>query len=118
MPLRLRSQSKYRNEPVHVDGYRFDSKAESHRWQELRLLEKAGEITDLRRQVPIDLTTVDQAGERQEIGHLVVDFRFVDVRSGRVRWQDTKGFLTPLAAYKLKHAKAEHGIDVELVKQR
>lgn len=42
--------SKYHNEPVTVDGYRFDSKAEAARYQELRLLEKAGYIANLRLQ--------------------------------------------------------------------
>lgn len=43
-------QSKYHNKKVIVDGIKFDSKAEATRWQELKLLEKAGEIENLRRQ--------------------------------------------------------------------
>lgn len=42
---------KYRNVPTVVDGMRFDSKAEARRWAELQLLQKAGEIHGLERQV-------------------------------------------------------------------
>ena len=37
------------------DGLEFDSKAEYHRWCELKLLERAGKITDLQRQVKYEL---------------------------------------------------------------
>jgi hypothetical protein len=40
--------SKYKNEKTEVDGVKFDSKAESARYTELRLLEQAGLISDLR----------------------------------------------------------------------
>ena len=35
--------TKYRNQPVTVDGYRFDSKAEARRWGELKLLAALGD---------------------------------------------------------------------------
>ena len=41
---------KYKNKKITVDGESFDSKREYRRWCELRLLERAGEITDLQRQ--------------------------------------------------------------------
>ena len=41
--------TKYGNTRVSVDGMPFDSKREAARWQELRLMERAGEISDLRR---------------------------------------------------------------------
>ena len=46
---------KYRNKKVEVDGILFDSKKEANRYMELKLLEKAGEITDLKRQVRYEL---------------------------------------------------------------
>ncbi len=39
--------TKYRAQPTIVDGIRFHSKGEARRYQELRLLERAGEITNL-----------------------------------------------------------------------
>ena len=46
---------KYGNQPVTVDGIRFDSIREATRWQELKLLLRAGKISDLKRQVPFEL---------------------------------------------------------------
>ncbi|PDT15972.1 hypothetical protein CO670_15415 [Rhizobium sp. J15] len=43
-------RSKFRNEPVVIDGIRFDSKKEGNRWLELKALERAGEISHLVRQ--------------------------------------------------------------------
>ena len=43
--------AKYRNEKVIYNGMKFDSKGELNRWCELVLLEKAGQINTLARQV-------------------------------------------------------------------
>ena len=43
--------NKYHAQKIEVDGEKFDSKAELRRWQELKLLEASGEITNLWRQV-------------------------------------------------------------------
>lgn len=39
--------SKYGARPVDYDGYHFDSQKECTRYQELKLMEMAGEITDI-----------------------------------------------------------------------
>lgn len=44
-------RNKYGNRKLNVGGMAFDSKHELHRWNELQMLEKAGAITDLKRQV-------------------------------------------------------------------
>ena len=46
---------KYRNEPVYVDGIRFDSKHEAAVYQDLQLRVKAGELKCVLRQVGFDL---------------------------------------------------------------
>jgi len=46
---------KYGNRRVTVDGITFDSQAEHRRWCELKLLERAGEIRTLRRQLNVPL---------------------------------------------------------------
>ena len=43
--------NKYRNKKIEVDGIVFDSKKEANRYRELKLLEDAGEIINLQRQV-------------------------------------------------------------------
>lgn len=45
------ARSKYGSRKVTVDGITFDSKKEAVRYQELKLLERAGEIGDLQLQV-------------------------------------------------------------------
>lgn len=44
-------RSKYGNRKTEIDGFVFDSKRETERYQQLKLLEAAGEIVDLRMQV-------------------------------------------------------------------
>lgn len=48
-------RSKYGNNKVEQDGIKFDSKKELKRYNELLLLQKAGEISDLQRQVKYEL---------------------------------------------------------------
>ena len=50
-----RNRNKLGNTTVTIDGITFDSKKEGQRYSELRLLERAGKISDLRLQVEYDL---------------------------------------------------------------
>jgi len=43
--------SKYGNKCTEVDGIQFDSKAEALRYQQLKLLERAGKVRDVQTQV-------------------------------------------------------------------
>ena len=47
--------SKYGAHKVQTEEGKFDSKHELKRWNELKLLERAGEISDLKRQVKYEL---------------------------------------------------------------
>lgn len=47
--------SKYNSRKVAVDGIAFDSVKEARRYKQLKLLQLAGEISDLRIQVPFEL---------------------------------------------------------------
>lgn len=72
-------KSKYHAKPVTVDGIRFDSKREAERWQQLLLLYRAGEISNLRRQVPYVLIPKSDYG--RDIVYRA-DFVYVD-KSGK-----------------------------------
>ena len=50
-----KTRNKYGAKKTQVGEVTFDSKKESQRYMELQLLERAGEISNLRRQVKIDL---------------------------------------------------------------
>jgi hypothetical protein len=46
---------KYNNRKVSVDNIQFDSVREANRYSELKLLQRAGQIRNLRLQVPFEL---------------------------------------------------------------
>lgn len=87
-----------------MDFDRFDSKTEAKRWATLRLLERAGEITDLQRQVRFPLLTIhDRTGKPVKIGEYVADFVHRDVKTGELVIEDSKGgAISPEAALKLR----------------
>ena len=90
--------NKYGNKKIRLpDGTVYDSKKEYKRHMELLLLQRAGEITDLKRQVKYELIP-KQEGERAV--YYVADFVYTDTRTGEEVVEDCKGFRTDV--YKLK----------------
>ena len=82
-------------------GEKFDSKAEHNRWCELRLLERAGKITKLRRQVKYVLIPAQYNGKykvESETSY-IADFVYKD-ESGTEVVEDVKGYKRG-AAYQL-----------------
>lgn len=53
-------RNKYKNKKITRDGETFDSIKEYQRWRELKLMERAGEITDLKRQVKFKLLPTER----------------------------------------------------------
>lgn len=84
-PVRLaeKKPSKYRAVPTFVNGIRFASKKEANRYSELKLLERAGEISNLRRQVRFALIV-----EGTFIASYVADFVYWE--KGYVIVEDVK----------------------------
>ena len=89
------SYSKYKAKPTEIDGIRFASKREAKRYQELKLLERAKEIQDLKLQVPYVL--IQKSAHGREIKY-VADFVYEE--NGQTIVEDSKGFRTDV--YKLK----------------
>ena len=56
-------RSKYGARKTVLNGIKFDSEKECRRWCELQMLEKAGEVTGLERQVPYELIPSQWEGE-------------------------------------------------------
>lgn len=111
---KLRGQRKYANEPTTLDGIRFDSKAEARRWGDLRLLERAGQVADVRRQVRYVLvpkTARPSGGFERETAY-IADFVYVDAKSGRTVIEDVKGAVTPEYRLKRKLMLWVHGLEV------
>lgn len=91
------------------DGQVFDSQKEYNRWCNLRLLERAGKISDLKRQVKYELIP-KQEGERACT--YVADFVYVDA-AGNPVVEDCKGFRTEGYKIKRKLMLWVHGIKVK-----
>jgi hypothetical protein len=108
---------KYKAVATEVDGIRFASKSEARRYQELRLLEKAGEIYALRLQPVFPLVAVaEQDGERKGVGQYRGDFCYCQKGSAALVVEDVKGFKTPLYRWKKKHVEAQYGIEIREVR--
>ncbi|PLS77240.1 MAG: hypothetical protein CYG59_24855 [Chloroflexi bacterium] len=95
-------QRKYNNQPVVVGGYRFDSKAEARRYEELCLLQQAGEIANIvvHPESELQRASRDSDGRRHSAIRYVADFSYQELPSGRVVVEDVKGHKTP--EFKLK----------------
>ena len=70
---------KYHNQPTMLDDILFDSKKEAMRYAELKMLEKAGAITDLKRQVPYELQPAFyHKGKRVQAIRYIADFVYTE----------------------------------------
>ena len=125
--------NKYGNRKVIVDGITFDSKREARRYQELKMLERCGAISNLQRQVTYELipvqreksTRVYTKGRKkgQPIEGKVIekavtyraDFTYIDASTGETVVEDSKGFRTKEFVIKRKLMLYIHGIKVREV---
>lgn len=107
---RFRVPTKYGNVKTTVDGEKFDSAAEARRYQVLKIMERAKEITDLKRQVRYPL--VAHAVEPVAVAFYVADFVYRRVSDGVEVVEDCKGFRTDMYKLKRKWMKACYGIDI------
>lgn len=118
--------AKYGNKKVEVNGIVFDSKKEARRYNELLLLEKAGVIQNLTRQVKFVLIPAqrepDTFGKRGGIKKgktiekecsYVADFYYKE--NGVPIVEDTKGFRTKDYIIKRKLMLHVHGIRIKEV---
>lgn len=121
-------KSKYHNETVEVDGIRYDSKHEALRHNFLKLMEQAGEISNLRYHVKytlfpkgtIDIRRLPDGREielkRYDREHWYeADFVYVN-KKGEEVVEDFKGYETPEFKEKRVMFKALYGKDIKIVK--
>lgn len=103
-------KTKYHNKKVKIGDMVFDSRKEARRYNELVLLQRAGEISDLKRQVEIELIPnqyiieerYSKSGKRLKDKMIllerkvcyVADFVYKD-KDGMEIVEDTKGIKTP-----------------------
>ena len=127
---------KYKNNPVELDGIKFDSKLEDKRYGELKLFERAGKITDLQRQVKFELIPAqyetverysDKTGKKLKDGKRLLEKEcsyiadFVYFIDGQLIVEDVKGYRDPQSAgyakfvIKRKLMLYLHGIKIQEV---
>jgi hypothetical protein len=107
---------KYRNIKTEVDGIVFDSKAEARRYAELRLLEKANEISDLRLQPEFDCMINGQkiCTYKADFEYWIRDKEFSP--DDKYIVEDVKGFKTQVYKLKKKLVEALHGVEIREVR--
>ena len=106
--------SKYHAHKVTVEGITFDSKKEARRWSELKLMESAGIITDLQRQVTFQLLPSQKGdGRTERPAKYVADFVYQE--NGKTVVEDTKGMKTRDYILKRKIMLFIHGITIKEV---
>lgn len=122
-------QNKYYNKKCTVNGIIFDSRKEARRYQELLLLQRAGVIKSLQRQVkyvliPAQYESFERYGKNgQELtpGKKLIEREcayvadFVYVEDGKTVIEDTKGMKTKDYIIKRKLMLHIHGIRIREV---
>ena len=124
--------AKFGNKKVVTDEGTFDSKKEYNTWCELKLMEKAGEITDLQRQVKFvlipaqyeDIEVASKIGKTKIKKQLVerecsyiADFVFTIKETGEKIVLDTKSEATITPEFKIKKKLMlwVHHIKIEII---
>ena len=106
--------TKYNNKKIIVDGQKFDSKKEANRYKELRLLERAGEIKDLRTQVKFKLIPAQRDEATGKVVERECSYKadFVYEEDGKTVVEDVKGFRTKEYIIKRKLLLWKYGIRI------
>jgi hypothetical protein len=104
------SRSKYRAVPTIVDGIRFASKKEAAHYGTLKILERAGKISDLQLQPRFKIFI-----ESALICTYVADFQYFDIAANRTRVEDVKGMKTDVYKIKKKLVEAIYSVKIQEV---
>lgn len=97
--------NKYGNVKTELDGFLFDSKREAHRYWELKMLERAGEISDLELQPQFPIVI-----NQKKVATYIADFRYKE--KGQVVIEDAKGMRTDVYILKKKIVEALYSIKI------
>lgn len=108
--------TKYHSRKVTLDGIEFDSHREARRYRDLSLLQRAGEISDLRTQVKYTLVPAQKkpSGGTERAVTYTADFVYRD-KAGREIVEDAKGVRTQQYIIRRKLMLFVHGIEVREV---
>ena len=92
---------------VELDGKKFDSRKEANRYCELKILQRAGKISDLKLQVPFVL--IDKSDKGRAIRYIA---DFVYIEQGHTVVEDVKGVKTDVYKLKKRLMAERYGIEI------
>jgi hypothetical protein len=96
----MRGRNKYGNVPVEADGYTFDSRAEARRYEQLKLLVYAGEISQLEIHPKYEIVPAFRRdGKLYPARFYEADFAYMDAER-RAYTEDVKGVVTDVFSLK------------------
>lgn len=100
-------RSKYNARKTEIDGIKFDSQLEARRYAELKIMERRGEIYDLKLQPEFELIpSFCKNGKTHRRTVYRADFSYFEVATDKKIIEDTKGFQTDV--YRLKKKLFEY----------
>ena len=108
MAYNFYKQNKYHNEKTKVGNITFDSKHEADRYFSLRLLERAGQIKNLQRQVKYEIVPKSEYGRAL---YYVADFVYEE--NGNTTVEDAKGVRTDVYRLKKRLLAERYGIIIK-----
>lgn len=97
-----------------MDFSMFHSDGEFKKWAALQLQERAKLISNLRRQVPLPLYTIDPRGQKVQWGEMVVDFAYTDEEGDHLVDFKPQAGPSPDSVLKMRCLEKQ-GIIVEIV---
>lgn len=101
---------KHNNVITKAEGKTFRSKKEYRVWNELKLMEQYGEISDLHFQVRFELLPKDDLYDRPL--YYYADYTYKD-KQGNLVVADAKGMITEIYKIKKRLMWTQHGIIIK-----
>ena len=117
----MAKRPKYGNKKIEINGVKFDSKKESKRYDDLSLMQRAGEISDLELQPKFELIKGVKFGSDARAKPAIryfADFAYTDTLTGKRIVEDVKSPATKKnPAYRMKKHMmlAIHGVEIKEV---
>ncbi len=104
---------KYRNKPCTLGGEKYRSQREMRRHQDLLLMQKAGQISGLVREVVFVLAdAVTIGGRLRPPLRYIADFMYTQLPEAKIIVEDAKGVRTEGYRIKRHLMKAVRGIEI------
>lgn len=109
----IKIYNKYSNKKVTYDNITFDSKKEANRYFELKMLERAGQISNLELQKEFILQEKFKINNKtiRKISYYA-DFFYIDKQGNKIV-EDTKGMQTEVYKLKKKLFMKKYGIEIK-----